>query len=818
MRNLICLSFITLFCFFVSPAAAQDLTIKGVVKDRLNDRPLTGVAIFVEGTNAGTITDGKGRYTLLVPEGATKVTYALPEYQTQQVLLEPGSAAEIIQNISLSENLIGLPELVVESFSLANGYEGLKETPGSYYFISPKELSKFGHTNVNAVLQSIPGVNIQEEEGFGLRPNIGMRGTSIERSSKITVMEDGILTAPAPYTAPAAYYFPTIGRMNAVEVLKGASQIKFGPFTTGGAINFVSTPIPGDFSGKVNVMGGNFGTRNIHAHVGESGEQLGFLIETFQMRADGFKTLPGGQDTGFDKQDYQFKFRANTKKDANIYQELLFKAGQTTELSNETYLGLSDGDFAVDPYQRYAASQRDQMNSEQQRFSLQHYAELPGFNIATTAYRNTFSRNWYKLNDVVNAAGEETSLSNILETPAGFAEEMSILRGTLDTDYSSLILRANRRDYTAQGIQTVLDFEYEGDRASHDLHFSVRYHEDDMDRFQNEDGYAIQGGTLELLETGAPGSNSNRLESAQAWASYLSYKLEFDRWILSPGLRYENINLSRLDYGTSDPDRTGGDLSERSNRVAVVLPGAGATFKARNDLYIFAGVNKGFSPPGSREGTDSEESWNYELGLRKFGDGLVGTATLFYIDYNNLLGTDLAAGGGAGTNELFNAGTAITRGLEMQLIYDLIQGSSSRFSLPVQLNYTYTDAQFTQAFESEFDGWAGNITAGDEIPYIASHQLFASAGLQHHRFDFTITGRYQSQVRTAPGQGEVPAGQLIPDFWIMNTALNVEVSKYATLAFTVNNLLDNAYAVARRPAGLRPGMPRSFTIGMRARF
>ncbi|MDP4852153.1 MAG: TonB-dependent receptor plug domain-containing protein [Saprospiraceae bacterium] len=104
-----------------------------------------------------------------------------------------------------------------------------KYISGSGQYINILKIEKLNQPNVNNVLRIVPGVNVRDEEGFGLRPNIGLRGTPVNRSAKITLMEDGILIAPAPYADPAAYYFPTFSRMQGIEVLNMVHTPLVGP-------------------------------------------------------------------------------------------------------------------------------------------------------------------------------------------------------------------------------------------------------------------------------------------------------------------------------------------------------------------------------------------------------------------------------------------------------------------------------------------------------------------------------------------------------------------------------------------------------------
>lgn len=797
-------------------AFAQEANIEGNIRQMDSTAALPGVSVYLDKTNLGAATNGSGNYIIKnIPAGNYTLVVSSIGYFTQKKEISVGAGKTLKIDFTMVEAASTLSEVII----ITGGNTGIKDIPGSAYYISPKEIQQFSYTDINRTLRAVPGVNIQEEDGFGLRPNIGLRGTGVERSSKITVMEDGVLIAPAPYVAPAAYYFPTIGRMQAVEILKGSSQIKYGPYTTGGAINLISTQIPNEFGGRINLLGGSFGGRNLHAFVGNSHKNFAYMVETFQYGSNGFKQLDGGGNTGFDKKDYLAKFRVNTNDDAKIYQSLTFKIGQTTETSNQTYLGLTQEDFNKNPYRLYSGSQVDKMNTEQSQFSLTHLVKFSkSFDITTTAYRSDFKRNWYKLDKVKDSTGTKTGIGDILKNPNSYNDAYAILSGTTSTTNDALFVKANNRSYYAKGVQTVLGFKFTTNKIKHNIDIGFRLHQDQIDRFQWDDEYAMDNGVMKLTNAGIQGTESNRIETADALATYLQYKLNIKKLTITPGIRYENITLARQDYGKNNPDRIENDLSERSNTVDVFIPGVGLDYHFNKYLSAFAGVHKGFSPPGSKEGTKPEESINYELGTRYTKNALLGQAVIFFNDYSNLLGTDLAAAGGGGTTALFNGGEVQTKGLEFQLTYDLLSTQKmSTFSLPLTIVYTYTDAKFRNDFDSDFEGW-GTVVAGDHFPYMANNQFSFIVGLEHRKFSINLSGRYMDEMRTAPGQGDIPTNEKTDSYFVIDASASYNLQKNISLFANATNLTDQVYVVGRRPAGLRPGMPRAFNIGLKANF
>jgi Fe(3+) dicitrate transport protein len=718
--------------------------------------------------------------------------------------------------------------LVLQRVRVVGSKERARGSTGSEHFIGKEALARHEHTDIQRVLRRVPGVYLQDEEGYGLRPNIGLRGTGVERSQKVTLMEDGVLMAPAPYSAPSAYYFPTAGRMESIEVSKGPASIRQGPNTTGGVLNLVSRAIPIGFSGSGELAFGDDGHARAKLAAGDSSPRFGWLVETFQQETDGFKRLEGGGDTGFELEDYVARVRVNSAEGSRRYQSLELKLGATDQTGNETYLGLTRGDFDRNPYRRYAASREDDITTDHEQAQLRHFiVPDPRLDLTTTAYHSQFFRNWHKLQSLACPGCCEppqtcsAGIGSVLAAPEEPEYEglIDIIRGDADSAPGDLNVRNNRRDYYSRGIQSVMGLRIEAGRARHELEIGVRYHEDQEDRFQEEDLFRMIGGSMQLTALGDPGSQANRINSAEALALFAHDTVEVGRWRVEPGIRFEAVDFTRRDYGKNDPGRTGTELVVKKNDVNEVIAGVGVTYAATERVDVFGGIHEGFAPPGpgKDDGVDAEESVNYELGANYRRGALNARAIAFFNDYENLVGTDTASGGGDGSGDQFNGGAAQVRGIELSVDHDFATGER-RHSIPFEFAYTYTHGEFRNGFETSFADWSPQVTRGDELPYLPKHQLFAEIGWRGARWGVYASGSHVGEMRTKVGQGAVPESESIEDHLVFDGSGEYRFRQRYRAFVQVRNLTDEVYVAARRPAGLRPGLPRTLLTGLGVQF
>jgi Fe(3+) dicitrate transport protein len=678
--------------------------------------------------------------------------------------------------------------------------------PGAAHVIGAKELERFERDDIHKVLAAVPGVYIREEDGYGLRPNIGMRGTGSERSSKIALMEDGVLIAPAPYSAPAAYYFPMVTRMTAVEVLKGPASIRFGPNTVGGAINLLGRPIPRDRTVYLDVAGGSDFYGKGNAYYGESTDRFGWLFEAAKLRADGFKEIDGPGQTGFDKHDASVRLRANSRTFGRSYHQLDLHAGYADELSHETYTGLTDADFAVTPYRRYAGTQLDRMDWTHWQTRLTYRLALADtLNLTVQAYRHTFSRAWRKLNRFNTS---DRDLRDILANPTTGSNAVfySVLTGAADSSSpaETLLIGTNDRQFLSQGIQAIGHAERRWLGWNHSLELGTRVHFDRAHRFHYEDGHVMMGGRLQPAGIDRI-IDLHAADSTTAWASHYQHKLAAGPVTITGGARTEVIATRHRDLRM--PGNTHDEV------YAVLLPGAGIVYQPFSSLGLVAGVHRGFAPPSPSQlnDVDPEFSISYEAGTRYAARATAIEVIGFFNDYRNLIGSCSFSSGCemSQVDDEFNGGKVHSYGAEVSAAQEL---AIAGVRLPLALGYTWQRSVFQQSFASSNPLW-GRVAAGDDMPYLPNHQLYAAASASAGPWELAAAGRYTSSMRDVAGTDQQAEDTMTDSALVLDLAAHYRTRRWGELYLTVDNVLDEVHISSRRPFGARPGVPRLIVLG-----
>ena len=725
-------------------------------------------------------------------------------------------------------------EIIMREVSIIGSKYNVKDIAGSAAFLSLEDIREHNIDDINQVLRRVPGVNLREEDGYGLFPNVSLRGVDSARSSKVTVMEDGVLMAPAPYSAPAAYYSPTAGRMSGIEVIKGSSQVKFGPHTTGGAINYLSTSVPTTEKMYSKSTFGQFNEIRNHTYFGNTEQhdsgKFGYLIEYYTRTNTGFKELDnrnnnipdlrGEADTGFTKQEPMVKLFFEPK--TALYQRLELKFGHTNLDANETYLGLDTATFRSNPYKRYAASRFDEIESTQYRQHLRHFIEFNSkTNLVTTVYGNTFNRNWQKAhelrNDGVNILAT-TTLSDALATETG----RSVLRG----DTSGLIrLRNNNRTYYMYGVQSSLNHKLKtAGGTKHNIEVGFRYHYDQVRRMQwNEDLTQAAGGAITARTVGARGSAGDVTQITKATTVHVNDAIQKGKWTFTPGARMEYINAEYCEGSC-----TAGGIDRGTRDYVVGVGGASLKYDVYEtdgrDLDFFTGLHRGFSPASPRSnirsGLGKETSLGFELGTRyKNAKKALATEAVFFHTYiDDLIINDSIGGTGNGT--AVNGGEVRTMGLELSANYD--RGLHKGWSLqtPAYVAVTATRAIFeTDTSSDDTESIFSGAKKGNRLPYIPELVVSFGLGAIYQKWSANLDANYQTTTfadgaNTGAGPNVNARFGKIDSRLVMDAALGYQYSNKVRMFSTMKNITSEEYIVSRQPHGARPGAPLTVMGGI----
>ncbi len=698
-------------------------------------------------------------------------------------------------------------ELMLEEVLVTGGRDAVRSVAGSASYLDEESIKVFDITDLNELLGQVPGVYIRSEDGYGLRPNIGIRGATSERSQKITLMEDGILIAPAPYSAPSAYYVPNVNRMTAVEVFKGPAAIGYGPHTVGGALNMVTPQITADPQRQLELALGTDSYRKARGIYSANLGAFAVKIDGLHYGADGFKELDFGGDTGFVRNDVNLRMQWRSSAAATYPQRLDIKLGYADEDADETYLGLTDADFDKAPLRRYLGSATDRFQSEHTQLHVLHRIELNDqSSLFTRAYTQRFERSWKKFDGFLSGLDS----ARVLQYPSIFGEQIALLRGEANSeagnDSTILDITDNDRDYASSGLESRLSVNWQGFGLEHDTELGVRFHHDQVERDHKIYGYLVNNAALLPDGEGEHGKKALNKASSDAWSVFVSDDMSIGDLTVSLGLRYESIDGEYDNYLTD---------SHSSNSSSIVLPGLGVLYEWGQFSFL-AGVNKGFSPagPAAADSVEPEESINYEYGVRYSDGTLQFEAIGFFSDYSNLLGRCRVSDVGCEPGQEFNGGEVEIAGAEITAGYVYTWGD---WMFPLDVSYTYTESAFQNHFQSGFSQW-GLVHSGDELPYLPEHQGRIQLGASYGKWRIDGAVKYVGKMRERPGQGGYQRAYSTPALTTVSLSASYRVLPDLTLQLVGENLGDKLEVVSRRPFGARSNPPRTIKLGLNYRF
>jgi len=657
--------------------------------------------------------------------------------------------------------------------------------PGSTAVVDEQAFENSRAFTVNEVLRKLPGVHVRDEEGFGLRPNISVRGLNPTRSTKVTLLEDGVPLAYAPYGDNASYYFPPVDRFTSVELVKGVGKLAYGPQTIGGVINF-RTPAPARRTGGfVELKGGSRDLLDakVQASVG------GFLLDATRKRGDGAR-----DNTSSELTDLNVKGRF----DLGGGHLLTAKLSHFVEDSVVTYSGLTAAELnLLGP--RYNPFKNDTFEIERTGGSLTHrWAIGGGRTLTTQAYAAYFDRDWWRQS------------STTTDGQCGAAFTNARLAGRMVNVDACNANQGRLRAYATYGVDSRFGTSYTLGGVTSLLDIGVKLHDESQKRLQVNTS-SPTGRTGTVVE--------NNIRYTRAYAAFVSNRIEFgENVVVTPIMRYESIENRRENRLTG---RIGTDT------LNEWIPGIGASWKFTQTTTLFAGVHRGFAPPrtediidGNGTSTDvgAERSLNTELGVRtETLDGLSAQLTLFNNRFDRLIAVGSIAGGSTPLAE----GKATFRGLELSGSWYPQAGALKGWFSTAALTWLPTAEQNT-AFRQVVGGAvvAGSV-AGNRQPYAPERLATMTVGYDSDAWMVQLEGVHTSQqfsdfANTVAGTANGQAG-IIGRHTIFNLTGHWSINRSWLLFATVKNLQDDLYIVDRT-RGIQVGQPRLVHLGLRARF
>ena len=656
---------------------------------------------------------------------------------------------------------------------------------GSHSLVMARDIARVRPLDTVEMLRYIPGLQLREDDAYGLRPHFALRGMDPNGGNSVAVLQDGVPITLGPYGQPDVAYLPPIELLERIEVVRGTGSIAFGPQTVTGAINFVTPGPPTGEVIRVRALGGlplMLGASGIY------GNRIGnasFLLGAVRRQGEGPRNEP------FEITQVMGRFRLELGQRSDLTARLdVFDQG-----AQVSSVGLTAPMYASGAYRSFALTPNDWMRLRRYAAALVHdFRIADNIRLRTVLHGTMYQRStWEQQFDRAPVdALWYARIQGDTSTPGGVLYFRDENRSTADV-------------YQVIGLEPRLQagFRLAGFRNELDIGGRVQFERAELQRLHGNSQFARSGNV-----------DSANVHEGFGVAAYLADRLYLtEAWQVTAAIRFESFSFSNL---TRRLD--GIDLYNRSQGSNVgLLPGGTIAF-VQPTFTLFAGAHAGWMPTRFDQALESvrgatpvvlnpERSVHTELGARvQIADGLHIEATGFWIERFQ----PVVFGDRGGAPGWINRDAARHLGAEALVQADF--GHLARIATNVYVNaqYQFVDARLE-----------GGPEDGHFIPYVSPHTVVAALGVEHPiGFGAQVAWRFASDrfadIANTPTESVDGRIGILPAYYGLDAQASF-THRDTGLGITLGakNILGMQYISSRATEGIHPGGDRQLFVTLR---
>jgi iron complex outermembrane receptor protein len=565
-----------------------------------------------------------------------------------------------------------LGEVIVKAF---DQNRQLKESAAAVNFVSKSQLDRYSSNNILPALNSTPGVRMEERSPGSYRMNV--RGSTMR--SPFGVRNVKIYWNGIPFTDPGGTtYLNQLSYFdfNSIEVIKGPGGSLYGA-GTGGVILINGQPERWTRGIDLNYIGGSYNSQNINAQIRTGQQDNRNMLSYTHQTSDGYRD------------------HTNLRRDIATW--------QTSNRINDRQrlsAAVMYGDLY---YQTPGALTKPQYDADPR-------AARPAAGISPSA-------------DGAKAAiYQKTFLAGVtheLQLAEHF-HNISTVYGAFSQIKNPTFRNYERRTEPHFGGRTVFKWEHI-DQKDSNKGVQVLFGGEAQKGFFNVKTYANASGNPGAVITDDDVNN---------WV--YSFFLQGDirlphNWNITAGASINRsfMIITRLTGPATSPvTRTFNN--EWAPRIAL-------SKKLVANLWAYASVSKGYSPPSSQDvlpstsiiNTDlkAEHGTNYEAGVKSswFRQRLYVEVNAFS---NQMKNTIVGRKDATNADYFVNAGSAKQNGLESQAYYQLFQRNGFISGGRIWISHTWNDFRYKEFKPADTINYGSN-----QIPSVAKNTVAAGLDL-----------------------------------------------------------------------------------------